>query len=270
MCNINRLKRSGLGSIWLVAWLGLVTLSSGCRPAAKPPVEPTGPALPFDRIAIVGASVSAGFGGTSFGDAFRAATKACAPQGSAAGCTAVVESWANLMLFRDPIGETKLQLGKAIELKASTVFALDLLFWHVYNVRDVEPALAELDKLHATGAWIVLGDVPLITTASELMLPKSAIPSQATLEAANQRIAAWAQRERVLLVPLAEWTEPLRAGADVEITPGEKVAAASLMALDGLHANPLGTWYVLTRLDQFIEAKLPGTAKTALVFARPR
>jgi hypothetical protein len=225
-----------------------------------------GPALPTDRIAIVGASVSAGFGGTPFGDAFRQASKACPAEPR---CTAAVESWANLMLFRDPVGETKLQLAKAIELRATTVVALDLMFWHVYNVRDVEPALAEFDKLHATGAWIVIGDVPLITTASELLLPKESIPPQPVLDAANQRIASWAQRDRVLLVPLADWTAPLRAGAEIEIAPGEKVPAASLMSIDGLHANPLGTWYLLDRLDHFIEHKLPGTAKDALVFRRP-
>jgi hypothetical protein len=230
-----------------------------CRTAATPTVETKGPALPSDRIAIVGASISAGFGGTAFVDAFREAAKGAA-----------VESWANVMLFRDPIGETRLQLGNAMAFKATTVVALDLLFWHVYNVRNVEPVLAELDKLHASGAWIVLGDVPLITTASELFLSKEAIPSQAALDAANAKIAAWAQRDRVVLVPLAEWTQPLRTGAEIEIAPGEKIPAASLMALDGLHANPLGTWFLLDKLDHFIEAKLPGTPKGALVFVRPR
>jgi hypothetical protein len=262
--------------VWLAGWLGLVASSSACRTAAKPPVE-VGPALPVERIAIVGASVSAGFGGTPFGDAFRAATRPCAagtssaePGSAPSRCTAAVESWANLMLFRDPIGETKLQLANAIGLHATTVVAVDLMFWHVYNVRDIEPALAELDKLYTSGAWVLLGDVPLITTASEMLLPKSAIPPQEVLDAANARIAEWAKRDRVILVPLAEWTAPLRAGGEIEIAPGEKVPAASLMAIDGLHANALGTWYLLDKLDHFIEQKLPGTPKDALVFKRPR
>jgi hypothetical protein len=240
--------------IWPVFWLALV---ASCRPAAKPPAD-LGPALPVDRIAIVGASVSAGFGGTPFGDAFEHAAK-----------HSKVASWANVMMFRDPVGDTHAQLAKAIDFHATTVIAIDLLFWHVYNVHSLDAAFAELDTLHATGAWIVLGDVPRITTASELLLPKSAIPSQAEIDAANQQIAAWAKRDRVLVVPLAAWTEPLRSGSEIEIAPGEKVPAASLMALDGLHANPLGTWYLLDRLDHFLETKLPGTPKDALVFARP-
>jgi hypothetical protein len=265
MCKNNGLDRTRFAQIWLLGWLGLLTPSYGCRTAPQAAVDP-GPSLPTQRIAIVGASVSAGFGGTPFVDAFRQATKPCP---GVPRCTAAVESWANIMLFRDPVGETKLQLTKATQLGATTVVALDLLFWHVYNVRDIEPALAELDKLHATGAWILVGDVPLITTASELLLPKQAIPPQDVLDAANQRIATWAKRDRILLVPLGEWTAPLRAGGEIEIAPGEQVPAASLMAIDGLHANPLGTWYLLSRLDRFIEERLPGTAKDALVFVRP-
>ena len=210
----------------------------------------------------MGASVSAGFGGTPFGDAFTAAAKG-----------SKVDASANIMLFKDPIGETRLQLERASKFRATTVFAIDLLFWHVYatsNLSGLDAALAELDKLHAAGAWIVVGDVPLITNAAEFMLPKSAIPEQALLDAANQKIRAWAERERVVFVPLAEWTQPLRTNAEIEIAAGEKVPASSLMALDGLHANPLGTWYLLDRLDRFIEEKLPGTPKDALRFLRPK
>ncbi len=255
-CNINILstRKTARFLVWVALGLGA---TAGCRPAATPAAN-LGPALPVDRIAIVGASVSAGFGGTPFGDAFGKAAK-----------HAAVASWANVMMFRDPVADTRDQLAKAIDFHATTVIAIDLLFWHVYNVHRLDAALAELDKLHATGAWIVLGDIPRITTASELLLPRAAIPSQQEIDAANQQIAAWARRDRVLLVPLAAWTDPLRSGAEIELAPGEKVPAASLMALDGLHANPLGTWYLLDHLDHFIEAKLPGTPKDALVFVRP-
>lgn len=266
-CNINYIDCSGLRLVWLIGWLGLLNPLFGCHPANTPAKEP-GAALPIVRIGVVGASVSAGFGGTPWGDAFRAAAKPC-PTPATESCTAV-ESWANALLFRDPVGETRAQVDKAIAFHATTVVAIDLLFWHVYNLRNVDRGLAELDKVLASGAWVIVGDVPLITTASELLLPKDAIPSQAELDSANAKIAAWAKQDHVLLVPLAEWTAPLREGADVEIAPGEKVPAISLMALDGLHANPLGTWYLLDRLDHFIEQKLPGTPKDALQFVRPR
>jgi hypothetical protein len=283
MRKISKLTRSAFVLIWLVAWLGLMALAPACR-SKHPQVEPTSPGpqkgtdpssgkrngsdpfLPVDRIAIVGASVSAGFGGLAFGDAFAAA----APRSK-------VDSWASTFLFRDPVGDTKRQLAQAAAMSPTVVVALDLLFWDVYgqasaawHAQALDGALAGLEALRAKGAWIIIGDVPLITTASELMLPKEAIPDGDTLAKANGVIAGWAKRERVLFVPLALWTEPLRQGADVELSPGERVPASSLMAVDGLHANPLGTWYVLDKLDHFIERLLPGTAKDALVFARPK
>jgi hypothetical protein len=61
----------------------------------------------------------------------------------------------------------------------------------------------------------------------------------------------------------------LAAGGEIEISPTETVPASTLIALDGLHANPLGVWVLLNRLDQLIETKLPGTPNDALVFVRP-
>jgi hypothetical protein len=176
------------------------------------------------------------------------------------------------MLFKDPAGDIKRQISEATSFKPSMVIGLDLLFWDVYGYDDpagLANTLAQLEVLRAGGVWIVLGDVPLITTASEVMLPKSAIPSVAQLAAANKTIAAFAKRDHVVLVPLAAWTEPLRTGAKVTLPTGETVEAAELMAIDGLHANPLGTWYVLDKLDHFLEAKIPGATPDALVFNRP-
>jgi hypothetical protein len=269
MCRINQLPRSSSNKKWLVVWLGLVALAPGCRAnpsQGQAPVVEAGPALPLERISIVGASVSAGFGGTPFGDAFTQAAK-----------RSKVDASASTFLFRDPIGDTHRQLAQATAFGPSTIVALDLLFWDVYgssspawHEQALTGALAELETLRARGAWIVLGDIPLITTASELMLPKEAIPDPATLAKANDAIRAWASREHVLMVPLVEWTEPLRSGAEVELPGGEKVSARTLMSLDGLHANALGTWYLLDKLDHFIEKALPGTPKDALVFVRPK
>lgn len=272
MCNIKRLLAGKLDKICLLLGLTLVGLGPSCRSSSTQTGEPGSvssvqrPALPLERIAIVGASVSAGFGGLPFVDAFAVAAK-----------RSEVDTAASTFLFRDPIGDTKRQLSQAAAFKPTVIVALDLLFWDVYGSRDpgwrrqaLETALAELDAARTAGAWIVLGDIPLITTASELMLPRESVPDPASLAAANDVIRAWAQRERVLMVPLAEWTEPLRSGAEVKLPTGEKVSAQTLMAIDGLHANPDGTWYLLDRLDRFIEEKLPGTPKDALVFERPK
>jgi hypothetical protein len=242
-----------------------MTLVIGCHGPTERPSK-IEPALPTDRIAIVGASISAGFGGTPLGDAFTAAAK-----------RSTIESEANLMMFRDPIGDTRNQIDRAIAFHPTTVVAIDFLFWDLYGSsepgwrdRALANGLAELERARAAGAWVIVGDVPRITTAEEWMLPKEAVPEPDALAAANQTIATWASHDHVIAIPLVAWTEPLRAGGDIELAPGERVPARSLLAPDGLHANPLGVWFLLDRLDHFIEAKLPGTARDALVFARPK
>ncbi len=253
-------------------WLVLVVVIevSGCHrptPIAPSIANPTPePALPLDRIEIVGASVSAGFGGTPFGDAFTTA----APR-------SLIESDANVMLFRDPIGETAHQLQRAEAFHPTVVIALDLLFWDVYGSTDpawraraLDASLDGLDRVRRGGAWIVLGDVPLITTAAEWILAKELVPAPADLAAINAKVSAWAKgRERVMMVPLAAWTEPLRSGGSIALAPNEVVDAKTLVAPDGLHANALGTWYLLDRLDHLIETTLPGTRADALAFKRP-
>jgi hypothetical protein len=223
------------------------------------------PALPLERIAVVGASMSAGFGGMPFGDAFANA----APRSQ-------IEAAANVMLFQDPIGESRLQIERAIAFRATTIVALDFLFWDLYaspepawRDRALEAGLGELERARASGAWILVGDIPHVTTASELLLSKSNVPDAETLAAYNAKIAAWTKRERVLYVPFASWAEPLAKDGDVELAPGERVPARTLVAPDGLHANELGVWALLDRLDKLIERALPGTPKDALVFVRP-
>lgn len=256
--------------LWLTALLG-----TACPNAASPPGVPEPPpppvtkpllALPTTRIAIVGASVSAGFGGVPFGDLF-----------SAAATHSTVASYANIFLFRDPIGETHHQIDEAIAFRADAIVALDLLFWDIYRSTDPRwrsqafgSALAELERARAAGAWIVVGNIPHITTASELFIARDHVPDAATLARYNEELAAWARRDRVLLVPFTAWAEPLAAGGEVEIAPNERVPAASLVGPDGLHANDLGAWALLDRLDHYIERELPGTPVDALVFVRPR
>lgn len=249
----------------VVCLLGLGCGASAREPASKSPTT-TAVALPLDRIAIVGASVSVGFGGTPFGEAFAAA----APR-------AQVESFANLYLFRDPIGDSRAQIDRALAFAPRALFAIDFLFWDIYGSPDpawrdhaLFAGLAQLERARAAGAWIVLGDVPHVTTAAEWMLARDRVPDRAALAAYNDRIAAWAtSRARVLHVPFAAWAAPLAQGGDIELAPGERVPARALVAIDGLHANALGVWYLLDRLDRFIEERLPGTPRDALVFARP-
>src|SRR5512146_1201701 len=123
-CKNSRLRGVNVRYLWLATLLGTACpsadhSSSSSSKIASPVARP---ALPTARIAIVGASVSAGFGGAPFGELFAAAAK-----------HSIVESYANILLFRDPIRETRAQVAKAIAFHADSIVALDLLFWDIYS-----------------------------------------------------------------------------------------------------------------------------------------
>lgn len=241
----------------LAIGLGLAACGAPA-PSGAPPVA----APAFPRIAVLGASMSAGFGGTALADAFAAA---------APGAT--IDDQASVLVFQDAPAIGGEQVDAALATPPQLVIAIDFLFWHAYNgdgparLARVEQGLADLARLRAAGALVVVGDIPRITTAP-LLIPPAAVPSVEDLAAINARIAAWGQAPGTLVVPFASWAEPLAAGGMIELTPGERVPAATLVTGDGLHPNALGVWNVLQRVDAEMERRL-GTPPGALVFARP-
>lgn len=202
------------------------------------------------RIAVVGASVSAGFGGILLADAMRVAAPAT-----------VVIGAADVMMFRDAVGNGGAQIDEVLAAKPELVIGIDFLFWHAYNAFDradrlarVERGLADLDRARAAGALVIVGDVPRIVTANELFIAKESIPPVEELAEVNAGLRAWAAaRADVLVVPFATLAEPLAAGVEVEVAAGERLPARALMSPDGLHPNALGVWYVMTKIDALVE-----------------
>lgn len=228
-------------------------------PAIAAPAPP--PAVTVERVAVVGASVSAGFTAPRVAAAI-----------AAAGGTVVADA-ADLWMFRDPDGNGAAQVAVAAAATPSVVVAIDFLFWFAYQPGDpaaraasLERGLALLDRIDAP---LAVGDLADMRGADPRMLAPAAVPPPAELAALNARIRTWAAgRPRTIVLPLAAWTAPLLADGEVELSPGERVPAATLLFLDHLHPNPLGLWYLLTRVDAALEADL-AVAPGALVFARP-
>ena len=235
----------------------VVQIARGTVDAAQSAMAQSG-----QRIFILGASVSAGMGGLTFLEAFKTA----APRGA-------VASAASIMLFRDPIAATQRQVVQALAFKPTVVVALDLLFWDAYGFASqasrrvaITAALAQLDLLHAAGATVVVGDIPHIVTASPMLLSPEAVPPANELAELNAELAAWAGPGK-WVAPFASWAAPLAKNAAVTMPDGTRVVASTLMAADGLHANPLGTFYVLSLLDHWLEAR--GVPVDDLVFVAP-
>jgi hypothetical protein len=257
-----------------LAALALALIACG-RPAPAPTPVTVAPVVvaPVDaavdaaaplvlrRIAVVGASVSAGFTAPRIAEAMRAA-----------GTIEVIDA-ADLWMFRDPDGGGARQLATAVAARPSLVVALDFLFWFAYQPGDRAARAASLERgltlLATVDGPLAVGDLADMRGADPRMLPPASVPPADELAAMNARIAAWAAaRPHTVVLPLAAWTAPLLAGAEVELAPGERIAASSLLFLDGLHPNPLGLWYLLGQLDGALERGF-GIDAQALVFARP-
>lgn len=218
--------------------------------------------LSFERVAVVGASLSAGFGGLALSSAFEEAI---------AGEHEVFPI-ASTFFFRSPNANGKAHIDQAIAAKASVIVAVDLLFWYVYQNTSLEGRQDNLEtglrNLERIKVPLILGDIPDMRTGEPWMLPPAAIPPPEQLLLLNTRVHQWArQRQHVHLVPLAQWSAALASDGDIEVDVGKPpVPAKSLVNVDGLHPNPKGVRYILLRLDSNLQIAFPETSPDALVF----
>ena len=242
--------------------------------AAAAPAPPTAapdrwrdvdPARLWQRVAVVGASVSAGFAAPRVADRVRGSLAAIDDD--------VVLDAANLHMVRDPWGDGARQVDAAIGHHAILVLAIAFLFWYAYQPGDaaaraasLERGLAELARLDVP---LAVGDVPDMRQADPRMLPAAVVPSPAELDALNSRVRAWAAaRPRTAVLPLHAWSARLATDEPVELAPGDTVAARRLLFVDGLHVNPLGLGWMLVQIDVQLEREL-GVPIDAVTFARP-
>jgi hypothetical protein len=211
--------------MFLVAALGSLALAIPQSPATTP-AEPT-PVL--QRIVVLGASFSAGFGllpdagaKTGLSDVVNASI--LAPHGR-------VRATTSLLFFTSPDSIGEKLVGKAVAEDPTLVVALDYLFWFGYGFSPSdEERLRHLDKglhtLESIRCPLVLADIPDMRAASEpappggippLLRPEQ-VPSAETLVRLNARIRSWAaERKDVVLVPVADLIARLRSGSEIEI-----------------------------------------------------
>jgi hypothetical protein len=280
----------GLG---LGLWLGLWAGPTACRPeaettrapapaeraqpepaarASEPSAERREALHRIQRIGVIGASLSAGFGdGVALHRMLDAAL--LAPH-------AIVDA-SSSGLFLDTMTIAEIEIGVMRLRGVRVVVAVDFLFWFAYGDKpeaardaDLERGLQMLDQLEVP---MLVGDLPDVHGASPKMISPRQIPDRARLDAFNARIAAWAKaRPRVHLLPMAAWTDALKDGVpasieNVTIGPGDP-----LLQWDGLHPTARGQAVLVLLVLERLRAWLPGleagdvAADPAAVLARFR
>ncbi len=263
------------------------SLALDTPPVGTTPPPTVVPAL--DKIAVIGASMSAGFGMDGNTDQMAVSKLRLADviDASLLAPHQPIEDKATAMFFISPNGTAKSTLKKMREWKPTTIVALDYLFWFGYGEKDmgvhglqsaqklieakrVEDLDAALKELGTFTCTIVLGDLPDMTPATLVrpnpMIVPAMVPAPETLKTLNEHIAAFAkEHQNVVVVPLAAMTARLQADDEIQVRGNTwpKGSAKVLMQKDRLHPTVEGACAVwILAVDTLLNAQkdLPAVA----------
>jgi len=250
----------------------------GETPAPPAPAAKASIAVPaLQYCAVVGASVSAGFGLDPSANAFAGEKSklqmAQIVDASIAGPHERPFNGADLNFFSSPEGIAKRAAADAKAAKPTALVAIDYLFWMGYgpggDEKREERVNTGLKHLEAFACPVLVGDLPDFRGAgtNPMFLPKESIPSAEALARMNKRIYAWAKERKnvVVVVPMAEMLrklivdEPFTVGG----TAYEKGSKARLLQSDNLHTTVEGTcalWVLAAEAWSQADASVPSDA----------
>jgi transcription elongation GreA/GreB family factor len=224
----------------------VVFLASQLRGAPPNPQS----AMPWTRIVMVGASVTAGFTlSEPLGGPRTAQCDLSRYLGAAlTGPHQPVRNLGNTLFFMQPDYIGKQQIQTALQTNPTLLTGIDFLFWFCYGRVDHEEDRAQrfeqgLKLLEAVRCPLILGDIPDASAAVGSMLSADEIPSASALAAANRRLREWAKTHPMtVVVPLARLMRTIQAGKTVMLhhhaLPSDQTHP--LLQADRLHPTPRG------------------------------
>ncbi len=281
----------GMRGLAAAAMLTMLALFLAATPGAmhvapaRATAEGIDAATLYVRIQIIGASASAGFGVRAPLPAehparLQAVTLSSIAQDALAGPGKVTGD-ATGLFFLSPIGSGRQQVDGVLAAspRPTIVLGVDFLFWFTYGAADaqrnpikdeaqrlamLETGLAEADRIVKAGIPLVIGDIPDMSASVGKMISKAQMPALSTIDAANERIRAWAaERARVAVVPLARLVEQLRAGKpfDAGRRTWSEEADGPLLQRDQLHPTFTGSVALLARIEQAANDRFLGATQ---------
>jgi hypothetical protein len=245
--------------------LAPLVLDGGRDPATALPASTSttsaGSVAGLARIAVLGASVSDGFGlddeigaRTVFADVVDASLKTAHES---------VYNKASAFFFSDPAGTARDAVEAAKKKDPTLVVGIDYLFWFGYGRVPAESdRLARFEKglasLESFTCPVLVGDLPDMSPALEgesplthrPMLRREQVPTPESLKKLNERLAAWStEHANVVVVPLAEMLARVRAHDEIALRGNvwPKDAAPRLLQKDLLHPTlegAIAVWLV--------------------------
>ena len=232
----------------------MVALGSCFGQDATDAVEPAPrESKPIQRIAIIGASASAGFGG-GVEQAEVEAEQYSKTMLNMKDVLAAADGPAQLvyldlssqLFFSRPRAFARSAVDRILQWEPDLVFGVDFLFWFTFGVIPeekrldfLEVGLGMLDEIAATGIPVVIGEVPDLEGTKSFLISTRQIPKRTTVIKANQRINEWAdERPNVGVVPLQRLTDQLSRGTGITVGSHQwnpKKDGISMVAVDKLH-----------------------------------
>ncbi len=220
----------------------------------EPPTPPdiySAPTVPlFQRVVVLGASVTAGFDSTQpFGGPKTIQLRfANFVEGALASPHEPVMTEANVLLFTRTADIMDRQITATLVAKPSLVIAVDALFWFCYGANmNAEQRVALFDaglhQLERIDAPMVVGDIPDASKAVGGMLDKNEVPDAKTIARCNERLKAWARsRKNVTLVSLSRIMAGAQANDALTVAglSWEKGKSHDLLQGDELHPSTHG------------------------------
>ncbi|MEE2681921.1 MAG: hypothetical protein VX641_06065 [Planctomycetota bacterium] len=235
---------------------GLMVVGLAVVATAQEPTDRVGDSSnrgAIQRVAIIGASASAGFGVVvqqaepeeeqfaktmlNMQDLYMAADD---PH------DLLYLDLSSHMFFSRPRTYGESTIDRVIEWEPDLVLGVDFLFWFVYGtmpetnrLKFLEEGLTLLDRIASRGTPMVIGEVPDLEGTESFVIGSHQIPKRGTSLLANQRINQWAaRRDNVAVVPLYTLTEQLAAGEEIIVgshqwKPTEH--GIRMIAVDKLH-----------------------------------
>ena len=243
----------------------------------------------LSRIAVIGASMSDGFGvrvSTTLPDGKKISEGVNLAELVKAACkdpSVVVASYTSSMYFMNPARTAKSSATRACganeQEMPTCVLAVDWLFWNGYGVSNIkgeklssdtermellDNALACLEPMCAANIPIVLGDFPDMHSAiGGGMISAPMVPSVECLAALNARVAQWAlTKKNVCIVPLSQLTQDLLQKKPIHAAGREwdTQTLGPLLQKDRLHPTFAGTVTVLAATIDALDTKTDNAA----------
>ena len=221
-------------------------------------------------MAILGASVSAGFGADGRRPGQRTIRLARACRELWPRDRVRVVDCADGLTFANPRGSADRRVAQALRAVPDLVVGVDFLFWFGYGraaggtpekraesrLRLQAVGLEFLDEFECP---MVIGDYPDMDGADPRYLQPWMVPEPEVLERLNERLRVWAaERPRVHVLPLAEWVARVKRSEERIEFRGRQISLGPELLLQGdrLHATRLGVALLAHRVGTITSGAL--------------